>query len=289
LVVWASILASPCLHPRPPLPLANLVAEPRQPHPCIHRSRHQCSPSLDPWHRPRPPPANLPAEPRPPHPCIPAAITSAPQAPKLRPLSMRWSPIPPLAPSHHRVSARVPRPSIRRHRAGFLLPRGVVSPSTRPLPCRCAMEDLEGEHYAAPASSPEPTRMPPSSVSSPSLREDISLAGTSWPSSLVLSLAPTPPHSAPPSVPTSSRHTPAQLHLALALSFSEPDAIVAPSHLPLSGRESRWLARAGLILWLWLQLRPHPTPRLPRARVVEAHARPTPPRLSTLPLDPIRS
>ncbi|XP_020398807.1 E3 ubiquitin-protein ligase CCNB1IP1 homolog [Zea mays] len=89
------------------------------------------------------------------------------------------------------------------------------------------MEVLEGERCAAPASSPEPTRTPPSSVSSPFLREDISLVGTSWPSSLVLALAPTSPHSAPPPVPTSSRHMPAQLHLALALSFSDPDATVA--------------------------------------------------------------
>jgi hypothetical protein len=36
-----------------------------------------------------------------------------------------------------------------------------------------------------------------------------------------------------------------------------------PSHLTLSGRESRWPARAGLLLWLRLRLRPHPTPRLP--------------------------
>jgi hypothetical protein len=78
----ALILPSPRdrLHPRPPLPLANLAAEPRQPHP---RSRHQRSPSLDPWRRPHPPPANLAAAPRPPsgHPCSPATITSAPKPP----------------------------------------------------------------------------------------------------------------------------------------------------------------------------------------------------------------
>jgi hypothetical protein len=141
--------------------------------------------------------------------------------------------------------------------------------------------------YAAPASSPEPTRTPPSSVSSPFLREDISLAGTSWPSSLVLALTPTPPHSAPPPMPTSSRHMPAQLHLALALSFSDPDAAVArPISLSPGGNlagqhELAFFSSSGSA--------PTPLHASPRARVVEAHARPTPPRLGTLPLDPIRS